>query len=153
MPDLNSQCTDPAYRSGRAFAVLEGLQRRALGREVNATVVDRLFRRAVTSPRSALIPARKTASGHLSRLRKSDNPKDHAAATALDSRLAEVWPADLPASLDLDGQARFLAGYHHQRAADLQSAREVKTRGEEPPIPVEEVTDSEQPTEIEEFKQ
>lgn len=145
MPDLNPDETDSAYRSGRTFAVLEALQRRALGREVNATVVDRLFRRAVTSPRSALIPARRTASGHLAKLRKSPQPRDRAAGNALDARLVEVWPADLPNVLDLEGQARFLAGYHYQRGADIQAARAAKARGEEDPTIDEPETEGDQP--------
>jgi CRISPR-associated protein Csd1 len=137
MPDLNPDEADSAYRAGRAFAVLEALQRRALGRQVNATVVDRLFRRAVTSPRSALIPARLTASGHLRRLRTSRDPKNRAAGSALDARLAEVWPAELPAVLDQAGQARFLTGYHQQRAADLQAARAAKARGAQDPTVID----------------
>lgn len=128
MPELNPDYDGAAYRCGRTFAVLEALQRRALGKKVNSTVVDRLFRRAVVSPRSALIPARKTASGHLRKLRTSKVTRDQAAAAALDARLVDVWPGTLPAVLDLEGQDQFLAGYHHQRAADLAAAIAAKAR-------------------------
>ena len=129
MPQLNLDLADPAYQCGRAFAVLEALQYRALGKEVNATVTDRLFRRAVSNPRVALVSARKTASAHLRKLRVSRQPKDQAAAGALQQRLDEVFARigdDIPAALDLEGQARFLLGYHQQRTADTQAVQTAK---------------------------
>lgn len=148
MPQLNPGLADAAYQCGRAFAVLEALQHRALGQEVNVTVTDRLFRRAVSNPRVALVSARKTASAHLRKLRVSRQPKDQAAARALQQRLDDLFARigdDIPAALDLEGQARFLLGYHQQRAADTQAAQAAKAAQAaalghddlQPPIPVE----------------
>lgn len=132
LPGLNPDHPDPAYQCGRTLAVLESLQYRALGKNVNSTVTDRLFRRAVTSPRSALVAARKIAEGHLRKLRTSEDPKARAAGNALQARIEEVLTQTdtIPAVLDLAGQAQFLLGYHHQRAHDMNAAREAKAAGE-----------------------
>jgi CRISPR-associated protein Csd1 len=123
MPGLNPDAPQPAYQCGRMFAVLEQIQRAALG-EVNATIADKFLPAATTTPRAILVMLKKNASGHLKRLRRS-SPGAH---TALNGRLDEVLSHlgaedNIPPVLDLEGQARVILGYHHQRAADIAAAR------------------------------
>lgn len=118
---LNVNTTDPAYLSGRLFAVLESIQRTALD-NINTTIADKFFGAAMGRPLAVLMMLRKNATGHLRRLRGSKR----AAGAALDRRLDEVldlFTTEIPATLDLPGQGLFVLGYHHQRAADRAAAR------------------------------
>jgi CRISPR-associated protein Csd1 len=125
MTGLYPNAPSPAYQSGRMFAVLEQIQRAALG-EVNATIADKFLPAATTTPRAILVMLNKNASGHLRRLRRGKP----GAYSALNRRLDEVLghlgadaDSNIPAVLGIEGQAQFILGYHHQRAADLAAAR------------------------------
>jgi CRISPR-associated protein Csd1 len=123
-PDLPS----PPYQCGRMFAVLEQIQRAALGQEVNTTIADKYLSAATATPLAILTMLRKNANGHLKRLRRSSVGAYYALNTRLDEVLEHLDAASgIPATLDLAGQAKFILGYHHQRAADLAAAR---ARGE-----------------------
>lgn len=125
---LDPTNNEPAYVCGRVFAVLESIQYtalkdRATGRGPNATIADRFFGAAMTTPLAVMVMLRRNATGHLKRLRR-ENP---GAAVALSNRLDTLFelvpPAAFPRTLDLSGQGRFVVGYHHQRAADRAAAR------------------------------
>lgn len=122
MDRLTPDTTDPAYLCGRMFAVLEDIQRTAL-ENINTTIGDKFFGAAMGRPLPVLTMLRKNATGHLRRLRGS---KKKAAGIALDRRLDEIaqkFTTEIPATLDLPGQGRFVLGYHQQRAADREAAR------------------------------
>jgi CRISPR-associated protein Csd1 len=127
---LDSASKEPAYMCGRVFAVFESIQYEALrnrstGKGPNATIADKFFGAAMTSPLAVTVMLRKNATGHLKRLRR-EKP---AAAVALANRLDDLFQpfepiqATLPRTLDLPGQGLFILGYHHQRAADRAAAR------------------------------
>jgi len=125
MTGLEPDLASPPYQCGRMFAVLEDIQRAALGRDVNTTIADKYLPAASATPLAILTMLRKNAQGHLKRIRRSST----GAYYALNSRLDEIAghlsaEPGLPATLPLAGQARFMLGYHHQRAADLAAARE-----------------------------
>ncbi|MER6950452.1 type I-C CRISPR-associated protein Cas8c/Csd1 [Nonomuraea sp. NPDC000554] len=123
---LNLDTRDPAYLCGRVFAVLEDIQRTALD-NVNTTIGDKFFGATMGRPLPMLTMLRKNATGHLRRLRGSKK----AAGIALDKRLDEIFQkftAEIPATLDLVGQGRFVLGYHQQRAADRDAARAAAAR-------------------------
>jgi CRISPR-associated protein Csd1 len=123
MPGLNPDATAPAYQCGRMFAVLEQIQRAALG-EVNATIADKFLPAATITPRAILVMLNKNASGHLKRIRRGNPGAWHALNGRLDEVLGRLGPdGNIPAVLGLEGQAQFILGYHHQRAADLAAAR------------------------------
>lgn len=123
MPTLDPKEGDVAYRCGRAFAVLEAIQRAALP-NLNTTLRDKYFRTAAIAPATTLTHLSLDATAHFKRLRR-DNP---GAGAALESRLAEIFEPiqDLPVHLSPHGQARFIIGYQHQRAEDLAAARTRK---------------------------
>ena len=128
-PDLES----PPYQCGRLFAVLEEIQAAALGRDnINTTIADKYLPAAIAAPRAILTMLRKNAVGHLRRLRRNNKGAWHALNDRLDEVLQHMIPdADdggLPATLALAGQAEFILGYHHQRAAGRASARAARNQ-------------------------
>ncbi len=124
---------DPAYRLGRLFAVLEKVQLEAFTKStekdkekgsgakhkptINATIKDRYFAAASATPGRVFPLLVKTATHHLSNLRKDEKG---GLAHHFEAEMGEIWSgleADLPRSLNLQEQGRFIAGYYHQRWA------------------------------------
>jgi CRISPR-associated protein Csd1 len=132
---LDRDNRDPAYLCGRLLAVLDDIQRAALGAR-NATIIDRFFGSASTAPIAVFGRLIKGAQPHLGRLRR-DKPGLY---YALDARLQEIM-RDLdtfPRTLTLRQQGLFVLGFYHQRAADTQErlARAAARRaGEVPATP------------------
>lgn len=107
-PDNPSQ----AYQLGRLFAVLEQAQRAALGR-VNATIADRYYAAASSTPARVFGPLLRGLQVHVSDARKRNlggwiGPK-------VDQIMLKLAP-DLPTSLTLEDQGRFAIGYYHEKA-------------------------------------
>lgn len=130
MPDLDTTDHDPAYVAGRLFAALEQIQHDASDGGLNATYADRHFSGALTSPRTAIVAGRKDATAWLKKLRQK---KRLGAAVNHDKRLTELLSMippeqDLPARANMRQQARFILGYHHERAHHFAS---VRTRAEQ----------------------
>ncbi|AIA06578.1 type I-C CRISPR-associated protein Cas8c/Csd1 [Streptomyces noursei] len=119
MPCLDDANQEPGYLCGRAFAVLEAIQRSALP-EINATIGDKFFGTAMTAPAAVLTNLRNGANGHLKRLRRDKKGTYY----ALDARLADSFAAlariegGIPVLLNTRQQAWFVLGYEQQRAAD-----------------------------------
>lgn len=84
---LDPDNTEPAYRLGRMFAVLEGIQQAALP-GLNATIRDRYFAAASATPARVFPLLFKTATHHLSNLRKGDKG---GLAPWLDGQMGEIW--------------------------------------------------------------
>lgn len=103
------------YLLGRLMALLEKLQSEALG-DVNATIVDRYFKRASTTPQNVFNHLLKGANSHLKKLRHANRGRAIFFQKQIDG-LLEGLPAvpGLPQRLDLESQGQFLLGYHHQR--------------------------------------
>ncbi|MFW6097093.1 MAG: type I-C CRISPR-associated protein Cas8c/Csd1 [Chloroflexota bacterium] len=120
MVQLQPDHPEAAYHCGRLLAVLESIQRSALG-DINATIVDRFYGTASTAPASVFGRLVGGAQPHLSKLRR-DRP---GAGHALQQRLEEVLSAlpAFPHTLDLKQQGLFALGYYHQRAHDRAQAR------------------------------
>lgn len=126
MTGLDPDLPSPPYQCGRMFAVLEDIQRSALGKEVNTTIADKYLPAATATPLAILTMLRKNANGHLKRIRRSNAGAYYALSSRLDEVFEHISPAPgrgIPATLTLAGQAEFILGYHHQRAADLAGAR------------------------------
>ncbi|MCC6179716.1 MAG: type I-C CRISPR-associated protein Cas8c/Csd1 [Chloroflexi bacterium] len=116
VPDHPSQ----AYHCGRLLAVLDAVQRAALGR-VNATVVDRYFGTASSAPGTVFPYLIRGSAPHLSKLRKT-RPGTY---QALEQRLEEVLGRvdGFRPVLTLEDQGLFALGFYHQRAHDREQAR------------------------------
>ena len=117
---LDRDNPNPAYRLGRMFAVLERTQQYALPK-LNAPIRDRYFAAASATPARIFPQLAKNATHHLSLMRKGNSGR---LAHWLDREMCEIWGglgADLPRSLNLDDQGRFVAGYYHQRGTKKDS--------------------------------
>jgi CRISPR-associated protein Csd1 len=115
----------PGYVCGRLLAVIENIQRAALG-NVNATVVDRFYGTASAAPMAVFSYLLKGAQPHLGKLRKERT----GTYLALDRELQEVLSklTHFPAVLSLEEQGLFALGYYHQRAADAAERRAASER-------------------------
>ncbi len=119
MAHLDEQNQQPAYLCGRLLAVLDQIQRAALGQR-NATIIDRYFGTASSAPLTVFPRLVRGAQPHLAKLRR-DRPTT---GRALENRMQEI--VDLldgfPTTLALHDQGLFVLGYYHQRAADRRAA-------------------------------
>ncbi|RME60968.1 type I-C CRISPR-associated protein Cas8c/Csd1, partial [Candidatus Parcubacteria bacterium] len=106
---LDPDNTNPGYRLGRLFAVLEQIQKEASG-NINATIRDRYYGSASSTPVAVFATLLKLSKHHLAKL----NP---GRAINLERLIGEIISGieDFPAHLALEDQGRFAIGYYHQR--------------------------------------
>jgi len=133
---LDPTNTNPAYRLGRLFALIEGAQKAALP-GIKATVKDRFFGAACATPARVFPLLHKNAMNHLASVRKE---KGGGLAHWMEKEIGAVWSGlsdDLPRALRLEEQGRFIAGYYHQRfsksndaPAEAQTVLESDTEGD-----------------------
>ncbi|HEY5048414.1 MAG TPA: type I-C CRISPR-associated protein Cas8c/Csd1 [Rhizomicrobium sp.] len=110
---LDPDNPSPAYQLGRLFAVLESAQYAALER-VNASIADRYYGAASSTPARVFGTLMRSARNHIS------DAKKRGKGMWIEPKLNEIigrLPADLPTSLLLEDQARFAVGYYHERAS------------------------------------
>lgn len=110
---LDKQSTQPAYLLGRLFAVLEHVQRSALGGQVNATIRDRYYGAASATPASIFPVLLRNTQNHVSKLRKERTGQ----AVVLEKEIREIVSGlseQFPRSLKIEDQGRFAIGYYHQ---------------------------------------
>ncbi|MGH2340115.1 type I-C CRISPR-associated protein Cas8c/Csd1 [Segnochrobactraceae bacterium EtOH-i3] len=123
---LDRDNPSPAYQLGRLFAVMETAQYFALGK-VNATIRDRYFGAASATPASVFPLLLRNVQSHLGKLRK-----EHKGGW-LEREITDIMDRlgpELPRSLPLEAQGRFVLGYYHQRrgaAAERPEAAEALT--------------------------
>ena len=130
MVALEPEHPSPAYHCGRLLAVLEQVQRAALP-NLNATIVDRYYGAASSTPAVVFGSLLRGAQPHLSKL---DAPR----RGGLQNRIADICNQidGFPRTLSLEQQALFSLGYYHQRAenrAQALSRRAVRGDGHSEP--------------------
>jgi CRISPR-associated protein Csd1 len=113
---LDPENRDPGYLLGRLFAAYEYAQTQALGGSVNATIRDKYYGTASATPRAVFPLLQRSATHHLSRLRK-DRPSR---ARWLDEQIGQIFElsdADklFVPTLTAQRQALFAVGYYHQK--------------------------------------
>lgn len=111
-----AMCTDPSntnigYRLGRLFAVLEKIQSDA-NPGINATVRDRFYGAASSTPVTVFGNLMRLSNHHLSKLEK----KKPGLAVMRKRLMGEIICTvnDFPSHLNLTDQGRFAIGYYHQ---------------------------------------
>lgn len=114
----------PSYVCGRIFAVMEGIQQAALGKDINAGIRDRFFSAASSSPAPTFGRLMRLTQSHLSKIRQ-DKP---GLAVMLDRELQELCSMinEFPAILTLEEQGQFALGYYHQKQFNIKRAIENK---------------------------
>ncbi len=107
---LNPESDYTPYVLGRLFAVLEEVQR-AANRDINATIKDRFFNSACSTPASVYPILMRLSNSHL---RKMDTGKG-VYWTKQIGELTEKLGTEFPVYLALQEQGAFILGYYHQR--------------------------------------
>lgn len=117
---LDSSKIDPAYRLGRLFAALEKTQTDALGGGLSATIRDRYYSSASTTPASVFPRLLRTYQHHLAKLQGGLKiVREKLIQDILD-------PIEgLPTHFTLQEQGLFALGYYHQKN-DLFRSREER---------------------------
>ncbi len=117
MEKLDSSRNISAYQSGRLLAILEDVQRQALGNTLSSTLVDRYYGSASTAP-STVFPLLlgMATKAHMPKVRKNQR-----GYTYLETLLEDVMSAidktgGFKRTLSLLEQGEFALGFYHQRA-------------------------------------
>lgn len=111
------------YRLGRLFAEIETMQRLALGDGINATVRDKFYGAASTTPARIFPALIKNAQNHFAKAKKSIDKKGRkltGLAIHTDKRIGAITaslPPVLPSKLGIQDQGAFAVGYYHQSYA------------------------------------
>ena len=116
---LDEKSTKPAYVLGRTFAILEMIQKNALGDGINATIKDKYFASACSNPSLVFPNLLKLAQHHLAKI--DGNYWD----IKLGQCLSLLEGDSFPKILDMDNQSRFILGYYQQTQKNYKK-REVK---------------------------
>ena len=98
------------YQLGRLFAVLEKIQEEA-NPGINATIRDRFYGAASSSPVTVFPQLLKLKNHHLSKLTSQGRKVN------FEKELGEIFDGlqDFPSHLSMEDQARFAIGYYHER--------------------------------------
>lgn len=118
---LDGSQKDPAYRLGRLFAVLEKTQTDALGAGISATIRDRFYSSASTTPATVFPRLLRTYQHHLTKLEVGWK-------IAREKLVQEILdPIEgFPPHFGLQEQGLFALGYYHQMR-DLFRSKEERT--------------------------
>ena len=108
---LDPDNTNPGYRLGRLFAVLEKIQEEANPGGINATIRDRYYGSASSTPVAVFPTLIKLSKHHLSKLENKGREVN------FERLLGQIIDGigDFPPHLSLEDQGRFAIGYYHQR--------------------------------------
>jgi CRISPR-associated protein Csd1 len=123
---LDETNTNPGYRLGRLFAVLEKTQQDAQP-GINTTIRERFYSSASATPRAVFGRLLRTYQHHLAKL-------DTGAKIHREKQAQEILSSvsDFPAHLNLQNQAQFALGYYHQRK-DFYTKKEAAPSPETTP--------------------
>ena len=125
-PQFTEQLDRAAYYCGRLLAQLEQIQIQALGRDVNATLIDRFYGAASATPGKVLGKLVEDAQPHLARIRKDKRGTYEALQQQMEDILCNISPEDgkFPITLNMVQQSIFSLGYYHQRAHNRKQAKD-----------------------------
>lgn len=120
---LDIENGNQGYRLGRLFATLEKIQEEA-NPGLNATIRDRYYGAAASTPVTVFSTLMKLKNHHLS---KMDNK---GRVNNLERLLGEIMSGvtDFPRHLSLQDQGRFAIGYYHQRQDFFRKRENKDTR-------------------------
>ena len=105
--DINN--TNQAYLCGRLFAVLERIQRQALG-DLNRTIKDAYFASAASKPSLVFPKLLSLSQNHQKKLTESN----YVYFNKLVEEIIGKLDGQFPDTLSLTDQGRFMIGYYHQ---------------------------------------
>lgn len=122
---LYPNSTDPAYCCGRAFALLEIIQKDSAGENLNRTIKDSYFSSASTTPSLVFPRLFRLGQHHLAKL-------DTGHRIYREKQLGEVLSklTVFPRMLSLEDQGKFVLGYFHQ-IKDIYTSKKDKEEATE----------------------
>jgi CRISPR-associated protein Csd1 len=112
--DLDVNQTDPGYRLGRLFAVLERIQSAAQP-GINASIRDRYYGAASSTPGAVFPTLMRLKNAHLKKLTPALESYFEKLLGEVCGSVEQPVLADFPRQLDLHAQGLFALGYYHQR--------------------------------------
>lgn len=121
---LDTNRTDPAYVTGRLFALLEKIQSDSLGGDLNATIKDRYFSSASATPGTVFPRLIRLSQHHLAKMETGQK-------VYYEKLLGEVMNKlnGLDSHFNLEAQGLFAVGYFHQRQ-DLFTSKKTNQEKE-----------------------
>jgi CRISPR-associated protein Csd1 len=122
MLDKNNE--DAAYCCGRAFALLEMIQKDSVEGELNRTIKDSYFTAASTTPSLVFPRLCRLSQHHLAKLDTGLRIHRERQFGEVINKLRNAFPR----LLSLDDQGKFVIGYFHQRQ-DLYTSKKDKEEG------------------------
>ncbi|NTV05944.1 MAG: type I-C CRISPR-associated protein Cas8c/Csd1 [Chlorobiaceae bacterium] len=123
---LDTANNNPGYRLGRLFAVLEKIQEEA-NPGLNATIRDRFYGAASSSPVTVFPQLLKLKNHHLAKLENVGRKIN------FERMLTEIFDgigSEMPPHLSMEDQSRFAIGYYHQRQALFSSSSNNENKKE-----------------------
>lgn len=105
---LNETSTNVAYVLGRTFAILEMIQKNALGEGINATIKNKYFASACSNPALIFPNLLKLTQYHLAKIEGNYWNKK------LGECLGLLESDSFPKILNMENQGRFILGYYQQ---------------------------------------
>lgn len=117
---LDDSNTNPGYRIGRLFAVLEKAQEEAVN--PSATIRDRFYGAASSTPVTVFANLMKLKNHHLAKLEEG---RKRYFEKLIGQIMSDI--NDFPAHLSLADQGRFAIGYYHQRQAFFTKSESTST--------------------------
>jgi CRISPR-associated protein Csd1 len=114
--ELDVNQTDPGYRLGRLFALLEHIQiQSARPAKLNATIRDRFYGAASSTPAAVYPTLLRLKNAHLKKLPAGQQAYFERLLGEICGSLEQPLLYDFPRQLDLHAQGLFALGYYHQR--------------------------------------
>jgi CRISPR-associated protein Csd1 len=110
---LDLENRNSAYLCGRLFAVLEKIQKDALGDGLNKTIKDTYFASACSTPMVVFPNLIKLSQTHLAVIRKGVKDSSGYYQSVI-SEIMDKLDGEFPSTLSLEDQGRFIIGYYHQ---------------------------------------
>jgi CRISPR-associated protein Csd1 len=107
---LDYENRNQAYLCGRLFAVLEWLQKRALG-DLNTTIKDKYFASAAAKPATVFPKLLTLAQAHIKKL---DGERNKVYYNKLIGQIINEINDEFPITLSLVDQGKFIIGYYQQ---------------------------------------
>ena len=128
---LDPNSTDPAYCCGRAFALLEVIQKDSAGDGLNRTIKDSFFTSASTTPSLVFPRLCRLSQHHLAKLDIGHRIHREKQLGEVLNKLTTASGATspvFPRLLSLEDQGKFVLGYFHQ-TKDIYTSKKDKEEG------------------------
>lgn len=117
---LNEESNNTAYVLGRVFAILEKIQKDALGDSINSTIKEKYFASACSNPSLVLPNLLKLAQHHLAKI------EGNYWNIQLGNCLALIEGETFPKVQDMGNQGRFILGYYQQNQKNYEKKANIQ---------------------------